>query len=388
MRSFSYINSAKKIIASYDGSLPLAAWLKQFFKTEKKFGSTDRKQVTHLCYCYFRLGNAFRELETEERFLLGLFLCSDKSNIVLREQRPDWDEKVHLDISEKMRMTPAKNEALQIFPYDDLLSGEIDRLEFNRSFLIQPDLFLRIRPGKKARVLQQLQHAGIEFKSEDEDCLRLFNQSKINEVLKIDEDVVVQDLNSQKTMQSLLKFKPPSFDHVISVFDCCAASGGKSILIYDQYPKIDLTVSDIRETILFNLRKRLSRAGIFHYASFTADIADENFTPKNKYDIVICDAPCSGSGTWSRTPEQLDFFTSEKLDHYYRLQQKIILNVMKAVKPGGYLLYITCSVFRQENEKVIEAIAGLTSSGFIQAGYLKGYNEKADTLYTALLKID
>ena len=59
MRAYSYLNSARTILQLYDGNLPLAAWLKQYFKAEKKFGSSDRKMVSHICYCFYRLGAAF-----------------------------------------------------------------------------------------------------------------------------------------------------------------------------------------------------------------------------------------------------------------------------------------------------------------------------------------
>jgi 16S rRNA (cytosine967-C5)-methyltransferase len=101
-------------------------------------------------------------------------------------------------------------------------------------------------------------------------------------------------------------------DASLTLWDCCAASGGKSILAYDQFSSLKLTVSDVRASILSNLRKRFERAGIRHYASFVADITSPRFQLNKTFDIVLCDVPCSGSGTWSRTPEQLSFFARSK----------------------------------------------------------------------------
>jgi len=57
-RYFSYLNSTKGILSAYNGEEPFASFIKKYFAVHKKFGSRDRKQISHLCYCYFRLGNA------------------------------------------------------------------------------------------------------------------------------------------------------------------------------------------------------------------------------------------------------------------------------------------------------------------------------------------
>src|SRR6478672_6486722 len=101
MRSHSYLNTAKKIIESYEGSLPLAAWLKQFFRSDKKFGSRDRKEISHACYCFYRAGRAFQNHDKEEKLLIGLFLCSVSSNKILSELKPEWNAKITLSLSEK-----------------------------------------------------------------------------------------------------------------------------------------------------------------------------------------------------------------------------------------------------------------------------------------------
>lgn len=384
MRSHSYINSARKIIAEYDGSAPLSSWLKQFFKSDKKFGSKDRKQISHLCYCYYRLGNAFQHLNAEERILTATFLCSTEPNKVLEELKPDWNEKVAMQVAEKINLFLKADEVQNIFPFNDELSSEIDADAFNHSLLIQPDFFLRLRPGKKDKVEKQLQNASITFELCDEDCIRLSNQTKVDEIINLDEDAVVQDLNSQKVLNLLHNHKLQTTNSKLSAWDCCAASGGKSILFYDRYPHSHITVSDVRKSILINLQKRFRRAGIKSYDHFVTDVSAQNFSINKKFDVVICDAPCSGSGTWSRTPEQLSFFKKEKIDHYANLQKRIALNAGKTVKQNGFFLYITCSAFKKENEEVVGFIQKNLPLQLNEMCYLKGYDKKGDTLFVAL----
>src|SRR5215213_1946850 len=104
MRSHSYLNTAKEIIQSYDGNIPFSIWLKQFFKTDKKFGSRDRKLISHLCFCYYRLGNAFHEKDFEERLLMGQFLCSDEDNFILWELKENWNEEITKAVEEKLKL--------------------------------------------------------------------------------------------------------------------------------------------------------------------------------------------------------------------------------------------------------------------------------------------
>lgn len=384
MRSHSYLNTAKRIIDTYDGMAPLASWLKQFFKSEKKFGSRDRKEISHACYCFYRLGNALKDLDIDEQILTALFLCSNSSNKVLEELKPDWNKNISLSIDKKIGFVSTQDEVKNIFPFPEDVSNEIELYLFNLSFLIQPDLYLRIRPGKKKeKIIHQLESSSLEFTLND-DCIQLSNQSKIDEVLNVDEDVVIQDLNSQKTIELFENYQLPTPNFKLSIWDCCAASGGKSILFHDHFPNSYLTVSDVRETILINLQKRFKKAGIKNYDWFITDVSSPQFLINKKFDLVICDAPCSGSGTWSRTPEQLHFFKKEKIEHYTDLQKKIVSSVAKALKKDGYFLYITCSVFEKENEQLVEYIQKNLALQFKSMRYLKGYDKKADTLFVAL----
>ncbi|HEY1115044.1 MAG TPA: Fmu (Sun) domain-containing protein, partial [Chitinophagaceae bacterium] len=246
-------------------------------------------------------------------------------------------------------------------------------------------LYLRLRPGKEKSVGRKLEAAGITPVQKDARCLQLPNSTRIEDILLLDEEAVVQDYSSQQVLDPLKAAKSDKGWNP-SVWDCCAASGGKSLLAHDLFGGIELTVSDIRPSILHNLQARFRRAGLVGYKSFVADLSSPKFSTGNKYDVVICDAPCSGAGTWSRTPEQLFFFEEEKITYYANLQKSIAAHAVRAVKPGGYFVYITCSVFRRENEEVVEMIAQKKGLQLQSQQYFKGYSDRADTLYVALFR--
>jgi 16S rRNA (cytosine967-C5)-methyltransferase len=386
---FSYLNSAEKILLLYNGNEPFNFFIKNYFKQHKKHGSKDRKQISHLCYCYFRLGPGLAEnikypqKGLQERILKGLFLCSTLPGEILGELKPAWNEKVNLPVCEKLIIV--NQELSSVFPWKSELSKDIKFENFAESFFIQPDLFLRLRPGQEAAVKQKLKQAGIKFNVITADCLSLINASKIDAVIDLDKEAVIQDYNSQKTGTFLKDILTSNVQP--SVWDCCAASGGKSLMAYDFIPNISLTVSDIRKSILVNLEKRFEKAGITRYHSFIADLTDPQFKISNvSFDIIICDAPCSGSGTWSRTPEQLHFFNENKILHYAALQKKIVSNAIPHLKPGGYFLYITCSVFKNENEDVAIFIQQRFHLELIKMELLKGYDKKADNMFVALFR--
>ena len=380
MRLQAYLHSAENILNAYHGEMPFAAWLKNFFKQDKKYGSRDRRLITDLCFCFFRLGNMSQPVSVQDRLLASQFLCHTDS-VFIRELKPEWESMLIAAVAEKMAFL---GETELPFPFPEELSAEIDPHLFGLSILEQPDLFLRIRPGKEKVVTAKLAAAGIPFQQEGS-CLRLANNTKADEVILIDEDVVVQDISSQQVLQPLLEqLQKPDTKVPTSAWDCCAASGGKSILLHDLLPKTKLTASDIRESILVNLRNRFKRAGIREFRSFVADIAAPHFSQSHSFDLVICDAPCSGSGTWGRTPEQLTFFKKEKIEYYASLQKSIGLNASRSVKKGGFFLYITCSVFSRENEDVVDFLSDKGSLRLLSQRYIKGYTKKGDTLFAAL----
>lgn len=321
----------------------------------------------------------------EERILAGVFLCSNTSNDLLEAVKPEWNAQVELSLDDKLQLLQLK--ATSLFPYVDRLSDGIDAEAFCKSHFIQPDLFLRIRPGNKEIVLQKLQAANLAFELKGEDCIALPNNSKVDEVVKLNKEAVVQDYSSQRVGVLLSNHKAEFGNRRWNVWDCCAASGGKSIMVKDVLSAVDLTVSDVRESILINLKKRFADAGINRYKSFVADIAADKYQlPADSFDLIIADVPCSGSGTWGRTPEQMCYFQQSSIEAFSHLQKKISGNAMRQLKTGGYFLYITCSVYKQENEEVVKHLTDHHPMEIIQQEVIKGYHQKADTMFAALMR--
>lgn len=382
-RFISYLNSAEKIISSYDAQIPFASYIKTYFSKNKKYGSGDRKTIASICYSYFRTGHLLNKKLSHENLLLAVFLCADKPTKIIDELKPQWSDHIQLAPEKKLQLVSQSSIEI-VFPWTDQLHESADLTKFCSSLLEQPALFVRIRPGKRNSVLHKLNNAGIQYQQKENDCIQLSTGVNIETVIALDREAVVQDCNSQKVLDYLRNNNQFS-DKEINVWDCCAASGGKSILAHDiLHGNCALTVSDIRPSILHNLKKRLAKAGVKH-SSFIADLKQPVKLDK-QFDLIICDAPCSGSGTWSRTPEQLYFFNPEAINEFSELQKKIVSNVLPHLKKGGLFFYITCSVFKSENQYLTAYIQQRFKLETLTEMNIYGYGQKADSMFVSVFK--
>ena len=385
-RFHSYLNSTVTILSEYDGTQPFSLFIRRFFSRHKKYGSRDRWLISDYCFFYFRLGKALIDLDMEERILVGIFLCSEFPNRMLETHKPEWNEKAGAGFVEKCQILGIDPQQLleELFPWKEQLGANIDFEAFAESYFTKPDVFLRIRPGKENSIRPRLKSSKVPFKEILSTCISVSPKEKVDRVLSIDSTVVVQDLSSQK-VGDFLKEVLTSDD--LNVWDCCAASGGKSILAYDINPNIELTVSDIRPQILDNLKARFELAGINNYESTVVDLSSNgNEIPNAPFDVIIADVPCTGSGTWGRTPEQLFYFDEAKIGEYASLQRTIVKNAVPNLKEGGALVFITCSVFKQENEENVEFIRQDLGFELVRAETIPGYDQKADSMFAAVFK--
>jgi len=383
-----YFQYAETLVSSYTGTNPFHIYIKKYFSLHKKHGSRDRKIITSLCYNYFRLGySVSNDISFGEKLLLSIFLCENNNSFLTGFIKPEWKLAIYLPLIDKLKIVEGTLNKEKIFPFPEELSLEIDSQQFNLSFLIHPKLFIRIRPGHEKTVFEKLAKAAFLYEKINKDCLAFSNTEKVSNVIDIDKEAVVQDYNSQQTISFLTSYIQNSSSQ-ISIWDCCAGSGGKSILTFDIFKNIKLTVSDTRKKILQSLQLRFAKAGIKNFDLLLSDM-QKPATFNLLFDLVIADVPCSGSGTWPRTPEQLSFFKKKDIDNYTALQKKIIQNALPHLKSNGHLLYITCSVFKKENEENVYFFRKAFNLKLLEMKYLKGYEMQADTLFVALFeKVD
>jgi 16S rRNA (cytosine967-C5)-methyltransferase len=142
----------------------------------------------------------------------------------------------------------------------------------------------------------------------------------------------------------------------MTVVDYCAGGGGKTLgLAAAMAGEGRLVGADVVAKRLENIRPRLARAGVEaelrHIGQNGGGMEDLN----GQADLVFVDAPCSGSGTWRRRPEDAWRLTGEEVERLHALQVRILGQASQLVRPGGRLVYVTCSLLSRENEASADA---------------------------------
>lgn len=143
------------------------------------------------------------------------------------------------------------------------------------------------------------------------------------------------------------------------VIDFCAGAGGKTLaMAAAMNNKGRILAWDNSEKRLKQLLPRLRRAGVDNVQTHVIASEHDAFIKRHKAtaDRVLVDAPCSGSGTWRRNPDLKWRFTRNDLDEVLVMQQSILQSAARLVKPGGRLIYATCSFLKIENERQVEQL--------------------------------
>lgn len=157
----------------------------------------------------------------------------------------------------------------------------------------------------------------------------------------------VQDEGSQ-LVAALVEAQPSQ-----RVIDFCAGAGGKTLAIAAQMQgKGGILAWDVQERRLADLPKRLKRAGAHNvrWQVITSESDQQIKRHKASADWVLVDAPCSGSGTWRRNPDLKWRTTPQDIEELVALQRRILDSAARLVKPGGHLVYATCSILEAENQ--------------------------------------
>ncbi|MCV6586523.1 MAG: RsmB/NOP family class I SAM-dependent RNA methyltransferase [Marinibacterium sp.] len=175
--------------------------------------------------------------------------------------------------------------------------------------------------------------------------------------------VELQDAASQAVVDSL-----PLTDGM-QVLDLCAGGGGKSLAMAAR-ARLTLSAHDKFPQRMRDLPERARRAGV------KVEILKPGAL-RGGYDLVLCDVPCSGSGAWRRNPEGKWLLDDDALQDLTGVQAGILDDATRLVRPGGVLVYVTCSLLRDENDAQVDAF--LARHPGWQAGHRQSWVPGAGT---------
>lgn len=137
-----------------------------------------------------------------------------------------------------------------------------------------------------------------------------------------------------------------------NILDCCAAPGGKAAILAERNPKAALLACDVSRRRLDEMRGLLRNVRGARISYETVDAAKIGY--ERQFDLVLCDVPCSGTGTIARNPEIRHRLEPAEFGRQHSRQVAILLAGMRALKPGGRLVYASCSLEPEENESVLQ----------------------------------
>ena len=343
---------------------PADAVLRNFFSANRTLGQRDRAFIAETVFCVLRHKRLLEELvpEPTPRKLVCAALIKVQGyglgqlEFFLKNSDHDWT--VQLKATDIEALPPGVKLSLPDWLYDRLVAetSEQEAAAFGRAMLRTAPLDLRVNTllADREQVLRDLRTSGFDAEPTRYSPvgIRVAGKPAINRHdLFASGAIEVQDEGSQ-----LLGYlvAPRRREMVV---DFCAGAGGKTLLMGAMMQSQGrLYALDVSEKRLKNLAPRLKRSGLSNV--HPQIIANENDIKvkrlAGKIDRVLVDAPCSGLGTLRRNPDLKWRQSPRSIDELAVKQRAILSAAATLLKPGGRLVYATCSVLGQENRAVAE----------------------------------
>lgn len=356
--------------------------VRAWFKARRFVGSKDRRAIRERVFGVLRRLNRLDwhieqtrlidDVTARHRVLADVVLeGSDPAELFTCERHApaplDGDEQALADaLAGKALDDPAQPDPVRaeipVWLADKLIPLYGDAFLEELAALNEPaPMDLRVAKARVTRdqAMQALNKAGVKSTPTKlaPHGLRITAHTDIGRTLPFKKGLIeVQDEGSQ--LLSLLVGAKPD----MAVLDYCAGAGGKTLAIADAMGLQGgssagrLVACDIDEGRLNRMERRLGRARLSDLVErHVLGEADWDAHNAQAFDRVLVDAPCTGSGTWRRHPEQKKRLTPERLTELMAAQDDVLKGAAPLVKPGGRLVYATCSLLREENEDRVDA---------------------------------
>ena len=335
------------ITSARDDGPPADAVVTRYFKHRRYAGSKDRRAVRELTFRAIR--RSAERPESGRAAILGLAQDEPALRELFGEPRGPEPLKADEDLAPAALMPEWISPELSPLVGEDEWPALLDRAPL--------DLRTNIARASRDVLLEQFE--GSTRTPLSPWGIRLPPDSRVDDRPAFGAGLVeIQDEGSQLIALAC----EPMGGH--RILDLCAGAGGKSLALAAATPNATILATDSNRARLSNLAPRAERAGakietrLLNPPKELDELADWRDTA----DIVLVDAPCSGSGTWRRNPEGRWRLTPERLDRLVGLQHRLLDIGANVVKPGGHLVYAVCSLLSREGAGQIDRfLAGRSS---------------------------
>ena len=336
----------------------------QALKKDKRWGSHDRKFVAETIYEIVR----WKRLYTEIAEVKDPFTRDDIWRIfavwaVLRGIKlPDWK---YFEATPTRKIKGRFDELTKIRKFKEAIPDWIDELGlkelgqevWEKELTAQNEqakVILRVNTLKttkeKVRAILMDNNIETELIKDQPDALVLKERANVFMIPAFKEGFYeVQDASSQ-LVAYYLDVKPG-----MRVVDTCAGAGGKTLHLASLMEnKGQLIAMDIYESKLKQLKIRAKRNGVFNAEFRVIDSTKVIKKLYDKADRVLIDAPCSGLGVLKRNPDSKWKLQPEFIENIKKVQEEVLHNYSRIVKPGGKMVYATCSILPSENQEQVQ----------------------------------
>lgn len=331
----------------FKDKIPADNIINAYVRECKYIGSKDRRFITETVWKIIRNRRklVFDAGSNEPRRVLLTYLQDEDFDLLcggeyglapLSKEEKEWLKRRNEEVY------PAAVEA----ECPDWLFDKVKDIHLLKALNEPASADLRLNKGSRARVIEQLQGEGLYFVPTPYSPIGIRSAERVNlnNCVAYKEGVIeVQDEASQ--LAAILADVRP--EH--KIIDYCCGAGGKSLtmaFLMNRQGKIQ--IHDINRSRLEAVKERAVRLDVKNL-EIIEEVGDRD------YDRFVVDAPCSGTGTWRRSPDAKYRLTPETLKELNKTQAELLEKAFNHIRRGGRVVYITCSILRDENEDIIEA---------------------------------
>ena len=331
----------------FKDKIPADNFINAYVRERKYIGSKDRRFITETVWKIIRNRRklVFDAGSNEPRRVLLTYLQDEDFDLLcggeyglapLSKEEKEWLKRRNEEVY------PAAVEA----ECPDWLFDKVKDIHLLKALNEPASADLRLNKGSRARVIEQLQGEGLYFVPTPYSPIGIRSAERVNlnNCVAYKEGVIeVQDEASQ--LAAILADVRP--EH--KIIDYCCGAGGKSLtmaFLMNRQGKIQ--IHDINRSRLEAVKERAVRLDVKNL-EIIKEVGDRD------YDRFVVDAPCSGTGTWRRSPDAKYRLTPETLKELNKTQAELLEKAFNHIRRGGRVVYITCSILRDENEDIIEA---------------------------------
>lgn len=331
----------------FKDKIPADNIINAYVRERKYIGSKDRRFITETVWKIIRNRRklVFDAGSNEPRRVLLTYLQDEDFDLLcggeyglapLSKEEKEWLKRRNEEVY------PAAVEA----ECPDWLFDKVKDIHLLKALNEPASADLRLNKGSRARVIEQLQGEGLYFVPTPYSPIGIRSAERVNlnNCVAYKEGVIeVQDEASQ--LAAILADVRP--EH--KIIDYCCGAGGKSLtMAFQMNRQGKIQIHDINRSRLEAVKERAVRLDVKNL-EIIEEVGDRD------YDRFVVDAPCSGTGTWRRSPDAKYRLTPETLKELNKTQAELLEKAFNHIRRGGRVVYITCSILRDENEDIIEA---------------------------------